>query len=213
MQPKSTTTYGIEERWNAYSHGFGVLISLIGLVFWLSNFSGLSLQLKSSILIYSISLILLFTASTLYHAVDDARIKRRLRVLDHISIYYLIAGTYTPVCVLLLNQSKGTLLLALVWGMAFFGTILKIFFTGKFEVFSLLLYAFMGWTIVLDLSYLLENLSKNGLFLLALGGGFYTVGILFYAIKKIPFNHLIWHFFVLGGAISHWFFLKFELPF
>lgn len=144
---------------------------------------------------------------------DDARIKRRLRILDHISIYYLIAGTYTPVCILILQDSRGTLLLTIVWGLALLGTVLKLFFTGKFEVFSLLLYAFMGWTIVLDLGFLLETLSSNGLLLLALGGGFYTIGILFYAIKKIPFNHLIWHFFVLGGAVSHWFFLKVELPF
>ncbi|TAI49775.1 hemolysin III family protein [Flagellimonas allohymeniacidonis] len=194
----------MEERWNAYSHGFGILLSLIGLLFWLNHFQGRSLEFKSGIIIYSASLILLFTASTVYHAVDDARTKRKLRVLDHISIYYLIAGTYTPVCLLALQESKGSLLLIIVWGMALFGTLLKLFFTGKFEVFSLLLYAFMGWSIVIDFNFLKEVLSSSGLFYLGLGGAFYTVGILFYAIRKIPYNHLIWHFFVLGGAISHW---------
>ena len=178
----------------------------------MNHFEGRPPAFLISILVYSISLILLFSASTVYHAVDDARIKRRLRVLDHISIYYLIAGTYTPVCVLVLYESKGWLLLTIVWGMALFGTILKLFFTGKFEVFSLLLYAFMGWSIVIDFNFLREVLSNEGLFYLGLGGAFYTVGILFYAIRKIPFNHLIWHFFVLGGAISHWIMIYKEMP-
>ena len=160
--------------------------------------------LKGSILVYSISLVLLFTASTVYHAVQNPKVKRRLRILDHISIYYLIAGTYTPVCLTVLLPSKGWLLFYLVWGIALFGTILKLFFTGRFETFSLVLYGVMGWLIVIDLPYLLEHMSATGLLYLSLGGVFYTIGILFYAIKKIPYNHLIWHFFVLGGAISHW---------
>jgi len=156
------------------------------------------------ILIYSASVILLFFASTWYHRVRNPIFKRKLRVLDHISIYYLIAGTYTPVCLWVLKESRGELLLWLVWGIAFFGTFLKLFFTGKLEIFSLLLYGVMGWLIVVDLSYLIENMDMGSLLYLALGGLFYTVGMAFYAIKKIPYNHLIWHFFVLGGAISHW---------
>jgi hemolysin III len=92
-----------------------------------------------------------------------------------------------------------------VWGIAFFGTILKLFFTGKFEAFSLVLYAIMGWLVVIDLPYIIAQTTSNQLFFLGLGGAFYTVGILFYAIKRIPFNHFIWHLFVLAGAISHWF--------
>jgi len=124
--------------------------------------------------------------------------------LDHISIYYLIAGTYTPVCLSLLPGSKGWLLFYLVWGIALLGTFLKLFYTGRFEAFSLILYGVMGWLIVIDLPYLIKNLSTSGLTYLALGGAFYTIGILFYALKKIPFNHLIWHIFVLAGAASHW---------
>ena len=157
-----------------------------------------------SIIVYCISLVLLFTASTVYHAVQNPKLKKKLRIWDHISIYYLIAGTYTPVCLTVLLPSKGWLLFYLVWGTALFGTILKLFFTGKFEVFSLVLYGVMGWIIVIDLPYLIQHMSSEGLWYLALGGFFYTFGILFYAIKKIPYNHLIWHFFVLGGAISHW---------
>ena len=188
-----------EEKWNAYSHAVGIVLAIIGTYYLFQETTFLGI-----VLVYCFSLILLFTASTVYHAVQNPKLKRKLRTLDHISIYYLIAGTYTPVCLTVLVDSKGWLLFYLVWGIAVFGTILKIFFTGKFEVFSLMLYAVMGWIIVIDLPYLLDAMSPKGLFWLSLGGAFYTIGILFYAIKKIPFNHLIWHFFVLGGAISHW---------
>ncbi len=199
----------LEEKWNAYSHALGIVLGVIGLVLLLQdNFEG---QKIWSILIYGCSVILLFSASTAYHAVSNPKWKQKLRILDHISIYYLIAGTYTPVCLLVLEDSRGELLLYLVWGLALFGTVLKIFFTGKFEVFSLLLYGIMGWLIVIDLAFLIKNTSTNGLLLLGAGGAFYTLGILFYAIRAIPFNHLIWHFFVLGGAISHWWLIYLEL--
>ena len=191
----------LEEKWNTYSHGLGLILGVFGMFLLLNIASDVQFI---SVLIYSLSVVLLFTASTLYHAVEDPLKKKKLRILDHISIYYLIAGTYTPVCLLVLNEGNGPLLLYLVWGTAILGTLLKIFFTGKFEVFSLVLYAVMGWMIVIDLNNLLESMSTNGLFYLSLGGAFYTIGILFYAVKKIPYNHLIWHFFVLGGAISHW---------
>lgn len=202
MTPKSNTVL-LEERWNTYSHALGIILAILGSIFLFQN-ELMKPYLKGSIITYSISLVLLFTASTIYHAVQNPKVKRKLRILDHISIYYLIAGTYTPVCLTVLLPSKGWLLFYLVWGIALFGTILKLFFTGKFETFSLVLYGVMGWLIVIDLPYLLEHMSATGLLYLSLGGAFYTIGILFYAIKKIPYNHLIWHFFVLGGAISHW---------
>ncbi len=197
----------IEEKWNAYSHALGMVLSVIGFVLLFQKDLTQSPFLFWSIMVYSISLFVLFTASTIYHAVRNPKLKQKLRILDHISIYYLIAGTYTPVCLLILNDSKGWLLFYMVWGLALFGTLLKLFFTGKFEVFSLVLYGVMGWLVVVDIDFLTKNVSANGLFLLGLGGAFYTIGILFYAVKKIPYNHLIWHFFVLGGAISHWLFV------
>ncbi|NVN19982.1 hemolysin III family protein [Muricauda sp. HICW] len=195
----------LEEKLNAYSHAFGIILAFIGgVVLYQYNWGNLP-YMKGGIIAYILSLILLFTASTIYHGVENPVLKRRLRILDHISIYYLIGGTYTPVCLSVLLPSKGWLLFYLVWGIALFGTVLKIFFTGRFEVFSLVLYGVMGWLIVIDLPYLLEHMSSSGLMYLASGGAFYTIGILFYAVKQIPYNHLIWHFFVLGGAISHWF--------
>ena len=158
-------------------------------------------------MVYSGSLMLLFLASTLYHAVKRPVSKQRLRILDHISIYILIAGSYTPVCVGLLSGSKGEVLLYLVWGITLFGIVLKLFFTGKFEILSLLLYGVMGWLIVLDVGYLQKQLPEGGLLFLGLGGAFYTLGIFFYAMKRIPYNHFIWHLFVLGGALCHWVFM------
>ncbi|GLU45550.1 PAQR family membrane homeostasis protein TrhA [Allomuricauda sp. NBRC 101325] len=204
--PLNTQTDSVllEEKLNAYSHALGILLAAIG-AFLLFQYELQTIPyLKNSVLVYSISLMVLFAASTIYHAVENPKLKKRLRVLDHISIYYLIAGTYTPICLTVLLPSKGWILFYAVWGIALFGTVLKIFFTGRFEVFSLVLYGVMGWLIVIDLSYLLKHMSESGLLYLSLGGAFYTIGILFYAVKKIPYNHLIWHFFVLGGAICHW---------
>nr|WP_298793548.1 hemolysin III family protein [uncultured Allomuricauda sp.] len=206
--PKSVL---IEEKWNAYSHALGIVLSFIGLIFFLRKDLTTTPYLYGSIVTYSISLIILFSASTIYHAVENPKLKRKLRILDHISIYYLIAGTYTPVCLTILIDSKGWLLFYSVWGIAILGTFLKLFFTGKFEIFSLVLYGVMGWLVVIDYLFLSESITSKGLFYLALGGAFYTIGMLFYAIKKIPYNHLIWHFFVLGGAISHWMLISTEI--
>ena len=148
---------------------------------------------------------MLFAASTFYHAVKGEKRKHYFRIVDHISIYLLIVGTYTPVLLITLPDSLGWLLFWTVWGIAAFGVILKLFFTGRFEVFSTLLYLVMGWLIVFDFSTLADRMDTNGLLLLFSGGLFYTVGIVFYAIHKIPYNHVIWHLFVLGGAICHFF--------
>ena len=203
--------YHKEERWNAITHGFGILLSVIGFfAMWNQRTPGSEL-ISFSILVYSISLIILFTASTLYHSVSNQKFKAKLRILDHISIYYLIAGTYTPVALITLIEGNGWIVFYAIWGLAFFGTILKIFFTGRFEVFSLLLYLIMGWLIVFDIVNLIELSSKRALFLLFLGGAFYTGGIFFYAQRKIPYNHLIWHLFVIGGALSHWLYINLEV--
>jgi len=193
----------LEEKLNTYSHAIGIILALLGTVHLLKQ----PIQapyVKGGLIIYCCTMIMLFSASTLYHAAHKPIKKQKLRILDHISIYFLIAGTYTPVCLILLQSSKGWLLIWLVWGITLLGIILKLFFTGRFEAFSLILYALMGWLIVIDFTSLLERMPSQSLFYLSMGGAFYTIGILFYAVKKIPYNHLIWHFFVLGGAISHW---------
>lgn len=158
-----------------------------------------------SVIVYGISIIVLFSASTVFHAARGEKRKHYFRIVDHISIYFLIAGTYTPICLISLEQSMGWILFYIVWGIAAFGIVLKLFFTGKFEVFSTLLYLVMGWLVVLDFSNLSTIIGDYGVLFLFAGGLSYTVGIIFYAIHKIPFNHVIWHLFVLAGAVCHFF--------
>ncbi len=200
-----------EERLHAYSHALGIFLGILGAILLLMENNGKSNYATVAILIYSFTVILLFSASTFYHYVSNLELKRRLRIVDHVSIYFLIAGTYTPVALISLTNGNGFLIFYTVWGIALVGTLFKVFYTGKFEILSLILYLAMGWLIVLDYPNLLENTTQFGINLLMLGGAFYTIGILFYAIRKIPYNHLIWHFFVLGGAISHWLFIYLDV--
>ena len=193
-----------EEHLNTLTHTIGAFLGAIGLILLLLKDSYKTKFSQVGILVYGSSIILLFTASAMYHWVTNQRLKQKLRVLDHVSIYLLIAGTYTPVLVINLLDGNGVFLLIAVWTIAAVGTIMKLFFTGRFEVFSTLLYLVMGWLIVIDFSALKEAVPFNGLLYLAAGGLFYTVGIIFYAIEKIPYNHVIWHLFVLAGAVCHY---------
>lgn len=200
-----------EERLNALSHGIGAVLAVIGMCILIFSNTNQKFYPVLSLVIYGLTLISMFTVSTMYHASTSVLWKRRLRILDHINIYYLIAGTYTPVALITLIQGNGWLILYTVWGIAVFGTFLKLFLTGKYEVLSLGLYLIMGWLIVLDFQNLLNNSTDKGIQLLMLGGAFYTIGIVFYAIRIIPFNHFIWHLFVLAGALSHWFFIYLDV--
>ncbi|MBZ9628476.1 hemolysin III family protein [Psychroflexus sp. CAK57W] len=200
-----------EEFWNTLTHGVGLLFACIGVVllFFTAEFNDNYLTL--GVILYALSLVLLYAASTSYHYVSEGRLKRRLRVLDHISIYFLIAGTYSPVVLTLLKDSHGELLFYAVWGIALLGTILKLFFTGKFEKLSLLLYLVMGWLIAFDSVAVVENFSSLELTMLALGGLFYTIGIYFYVKTTIVFNHVIWHVFVMLGSLSHFLMIYFSV--
>lgn len=198
-----------EERLNAISHGIGALLGIVALVLLICYDTNKTAYSLFSVIVYGISIIVLFTASTLYHAVSNVKHKHFFRILDHISIYFLIAGTYTPVALITLETSKGWTLFYVVWGIALFGTILKLFFTGRFELFSTLLYLVMGWLIVFDFSNLSDAIGSDGILWLFAGGLSYTVGIIFYAIPRIPYNHVIWHMFVLAGALFHFFMIFF----
>lgn len=194
-----------EEQLNSWTHGLGVLLGIVALVLLILKTDHTKPWHLFSVIVYGLSIIILFFASTLYHSVKDEKQKHYFRIVDHVSIYLLIAGTYTPVLLVLLTDSLGWTLFWSVWGIAAFGVILKLFFTGRFEIFSTLLYLVMGWLIVFDFSKASEALGSEGILWLFAGGLFYTVGIIFYAIQKIPYNHVIWHLFVLAGAISHFF--------
>lgn len=203
--------YPAEEKLHAYSHGAGTLLAILGFFLLLQKSGREPLINTVALSVYGTTLVLLFCTSTLYHLVNRETLKERLRILDHIAIYFLIAGTYTPVTLITLEDANGWLIFYIVWGIALLGTLLKLFFTGRFEILSLSLYLLMGWLIVFDLQALTERSTLAGLLLLAAGGAFYTIGILFYVFRKIPYNHLIWHIFVLGGAVCHWFYIYIEI--
>ena len=198
-----------EEQLNAATHALGALLGIAGFILLLIFNTNKTTYSLFSVIVYGLSIIILFSASTLYHSVKSETKKHYFRIIDHISIYLLIAGTYTPVLLITLDQSKGWTLFWVVWGIALFGVILKLFFTGKFEIFSTSLYLFMGWLIAFDFGALLDLMPTNGVIFLIVGGLAYTVGIVFYAIQRIPFNHVIWHLFVLAGAIFHYFMVFF----
>lgn len=195
----------LEEQLNAWSHGIGAALGIAALVLLIVYVDDAKPFSLFGVIVYGISIIVLFLASTFYHAVEGEKRKHYFRIVDHVSIYLLIAGTYTPVLLISLTDSLGWTLFWVVWGIAAFGVILKLFFTGRFEVFSTLLYLVMGWLIIFDFSNLSEAIGPKGVLWLFAGGLSYTVGIIFYAIQRIPYNHVIWHLFVLGGAICHFF--------
>lgn len=195
-----------EEFWNIVSHGIGVILSVVALILLLTFNDGSTLN-TLSVVLYSVTLLFLYSASTLYHWVTNEKWKFFFRKLDHIGIYFLIAGTYTPVALISLVNENGWTIFWTVWGIAIAGTILKIFFTGKFDKLSLLLYLAMGWLIIFDFKNLWEVQSALGITLLGLGGLFYSLGTIFYAVEKIPYNHAIWHVFVLAGSVFHFFFI------
>ncbi len=194
-----------EELANILTHAMGIGLSVLGLFYLIqkSLSQGEMVHLVSTA-IFGISLLALYTISTLYHYVPSQKWKRVYRILDHSSIYLLIAGTYTPVTLVLLPGQWGMILFATVWGLSVIGISLKLFFTGRFEVFSTALYLFMGWLIVLAWNPLIEHLPTHGLYLLFAGGVTYSLGALIYLWQSLPFNHAIWHFFVLGGSILHY---------
>ncbi len=192
-----------EEQWNVITHGVGFIVMLIGLCWLFITAQTTRPYVILSIAVYGFCQLFMLGASTTYHYVTKSNLKITLRKCDHIAIYCSIAGTYTPVCLLVLKESNGLLILAAVWGIALFGLIWKLFLTGKYESFSSLLYLAMGWLIMLDLGSLRLLFTDSMMFWLAAGGAFFTVGIVFYAWNKLYFNHVIWHLFVLGGSTSH----------
>ena len=200
-----------EEKYNYWSHGLGFLLSIVGCTLLIKTALSDSYLILFAVCVYGVSLSALYFCSAKYHHTQDPINKIFYRKLDHISIYVLIAGTYSPYTLIFLNHSKGLMLFCVVWFIALLGTFLKIFFTGRFEVVSLLLYLVMGWLIVFDFSALEQAISPRAIYLLITGGGFYTIGIVFYVCNALKYNHLIWHLFVLAGSICHFFSIYLEL--
>jgi len=198
-----------EEKLNIITHAFGLLLSIIAFPFlYIKSFSHTIFWYKASFIIYGGSLIVLYAASTFYHASKKPKQRRMLNILDHAAIYILIAGSYSPLCIVGLNSVLGWYMFVFVWFFAFVGIILKLFFTGRFDKVSTFMYLLMGWQIIFFIKPLIKNLSEEGLWLLILGGLFYSIGALFYSIKKIKYNHAVFHVFVLLGSLSHFILIK-----
>ncbi len=193
-----------EEKINIASHALGFVLSVVALVLLVVHASrhGNAWHIVS-FSIFGVSLVILYAASTLYHSAKDPVLRSRLRIVDHATIYILIAGTYTPFTLVILDGFAGWMIFGVSWGMALIGIVLKIFFTGKYDLLSTLMYVFMGWIIVFAIEPLIHNLSSNGLFWLVAGGIAYTLGAVLYSIKQIKFNHAIFHMFVLTGSACH----------
>lgn len=195
-----------EELVSAISHGLGVILAIVCLVLCiLASMNNGAIALASAI-IYSGSLIILYLMSTLYHSLAPNRAKKVFRVFDHCSIFLLIAGSYTPFTLLSLEKPTGWLLCGLVWTCAIIGIVLNSINLEKFKKVSFALYLIMGWAVIFNYSALTSALASTAVLLLILGGVTYTVGAIIYLIgKKIKYMHSIWHFFVLGGSIFHFF--------
>jgi len=192
-----------EEKLNVITHGFGLLMSIIALFLLMKKAIDYDTIYLVSFIIFGLSLIVLYAASTLFHSSKKEKLRNRFQIFDHAAIYVLIAGTYTPFTLLILDGWVGWTIFGVSWGLALVGIILKLFFTGKYDKASTFAYIFMGWLIVFAIKPLIENLSSEGLLWLFAGGVFYTVGAVLYSIKKIKYNHAIFHTFVLLGSFTH----------
>lgn len=199
-----------EEIANSITHGFGMLLSIGGLAVLVgfASVHGNAWHITTCS-IFGVTLILSYASSTLYHSIPLPGAKRILKVIDHAAIYLLIAGTYTPFTLVNLRGPWGWSLFSTVWGLALLGVILKATMLGKIAGMSTAIYLAMGWIVVVAIKPLLASVATGGLVLLLLGGLAYSAGVIFYAWQRLPFNHAIWHLFVLAGSFCHFFAILF----
>lgn len=195
-----------QEIANSVTHGLGVALSVAGLVVLVVLASlHATVWHVVSFSVYGASLVLLYTSSTLYHSFRSPRLKQVFHILDHSSIYLLIAGSYTPFVLVNLRGSWGWSLFGVIWGLSLAGILVKAFFTGRFKILSTSIYLLMGWLIVIAIKPLMHALPAGGIAWLAAGGLTYTAGAVIYMWKAIPYHHAIWHLFVLAGSICQYF--------
>jgi len=198
--------HSLEEIANAITHGIGLLLSIAGFVVLLvlAALRGTAWHIVACS-IYGATLICLYAASTLYHAVISPRVKRALRIFDHSAIYLLISGTYTPFLLVSLRGPWGWSLFGVIWGLALVGVLFKFWFVERFAILSTAVYIAMGWLVVIAAKPVITHLPLTAIIWLLAGGLAYTGGVIFFAAKRIPYSHAIWHLFVLAGSICHYF--------
>jgi len=202
-EKKQTLT---EEIANSITHGLGAALGVAALsvLVTLAAVRGDAWRIVS-FSIYGTTLIILYLASTLYHSFQHPRVKSFFQYLDHCAIYLLIAGTYTPFALVTLRGGWGWTIFGLIWGLALTGIVLTVFFMNRWKAAFIILYVSMGWLVVIAVKPLLAIMPTGGLIWMLIGGLSYSLGVIFYAWKRLPFNHVIWHLFVLGGSIGHFF--------
>ena len=197
----------VEEIWSASIHAAGILFGLVSVVL-LAVYSSLYADAWAIVgtVIFGVSIIIMYTASTLYHAAKTPSVKKALKRFDHISIYYLIAGSYTPFLLVTLRGVTGWVVFSIIWALAIIGTVLKLTTDANGAKFwSVAMYLGMGWLVIFVLGSLIEKMPTNALIFLGIGGLMYTIGVFFYIRKSKKYTHAVWHFFVLGGTVSHFF--------
>ena len=201
-----------EEIANSVTHGIGAALSVAGLTLLvvLAAIYG-DVWRVVSFSIYGSSLVLLYLCSTLYHSIQHPQAKRILRIFDHSAIYLLIAGTYTPFTLVSMRGPWGWTMFSVVWSLALLGIAFKTVFIGRWEKLATAAYVLMGWLVVIAFKEMLVTIPPGGVFWLVTGGVVYTLGVIFYAWEKLPYNHAIWHLFVLGGSICHFFAILFHV--
>jgi hemolysin III len=193
-----------EERLNIWTHATGFILSFVALFFLIQSATQYGTVWHwAGYLTYGLSQLLVFGTSTLYHSAKEDKNRRKLNVLDHAAIYISIAGSYTPFTLIVIRDTWGWPVFGVVWGIALTGIVIKIFFTGRFKLLSTLSYLVMGWVMIVAIKPLIHNLPLAGLLWIAGGGLLYTLGAILYQMKRIPFNHAVFHFFVLAAAVCH----------
>jgi len=203
-----------EETASSIIHGIGAVLAIAGLAL-LVTFAGIMGDpwRVVSFSVYGATLVLLYTSSTFYHAFRNPKMKKLFRIFDHAAIYLLIAGTYTPFLLVTIRGALGWTLFGINWGFALLGVVQSVLFIDRLKFVALVAYLGMGWLIVFALKPLVAALPLGGMIWLVIGGLCYTGGVVFYVSKRIPYNHAIWHLFVLGGSVSHFFaMLLYVLP-
>lgn len=195
-----------EEKANSITHGIGALLSISALVILIvySSLYGTAWHVVS-FTIFGGTMFILYMSSTLLHSFPEGKAKDVFEILDHSSIYFFIAGTYTPFLLVVIKGTMGWTLFGIVWGLAIAGTVFKCFFVKKYLVTSTALYVVMGWLIVFAWKPLVNNLSSDGMMYLVIGGALYTLGAIFYVWRGFKYHHAVWHLFVIGGSVAHFF--------
>lgn len=204
MESYSTDQYLREERMNSMTHALGILFGIVCIPILILNAcesSALSVIVGTAI--YGFSFLMVFTFSSLFHWNRNERIRKLFLVLDHISIYFLIAGTYTPFVLIFINNSFGMMLLSVLWGLTLVGIFFKIFYTGRFEILSTIIYLVMGWMLLTGANEFFANMPSPVITLIIIGAVLYSVGVLFYIKRLFAYHHAVWHLFVLSAAICH----------